>query len=111
MTATQTRQIEFITALSLPKDSLKYLDEIASQLEEAVRDVVKFHPKVVAYLAQPVADLGEVHIGFRFDDVDPDEVDEWAEDLLAESIEAFKKSSDSGNAKNVKREDTSFLVA
>lgn len=105
------RAAEFVATLGVPKDASLSMHEIAGRFEDALISVISMHPAVTEYFVQGFSEAHEVHIGLRFEDVDPDTIEDWARDLITETIDAFKQSGGLGRAANLRREDTGLVVA
>lgn len=110
MTHASVRTVEFVTALAVPAEVHDEAQRVAQRFDEAVQVALASHPAVVAYFVQAMEDRAEIHVGLRFEVANPDRVEDWAEDIIAESFQRFKQSGDLGPAANLRREDSSLVV-
>lgn len=85
--AVRTRNIELTTTVTFHAIEPHELAAFARKLASAMGTVVADYPAVVAFLMEPDTSTGDLNYGLRFKAVDPQFVEDMADEILEKSVE------------------------
>lgn len=85
--AVGTRNFELTTTVTFHTIEAHELESFARKLASAVGAVVSDYPAVVAFLVEPDASTGDLNYGLRFKAVDPQFVEDMADEILEKAVE------------------------
>lgn len=111
MTDPVSEKVEYVAALELPNHAISNLDVVLSRLTVAVEEAIADSPAVTAYFVQHMSGSNEIHVGLRFEDVKSDLVEDWADEIMRDTFVIFRRGGGLGAAANLRREDSTLVVA
>ena len=85
--AVHTRNFELTTTVTFHSIESHELEAFARNLARAVGTVLADYPAVVAFLVEPDMSTGDLNYGLRFNAVDPEFVDDMANEILDRAVQ------------------------
>lgn len=89
MSAVQTRTFELMSTVTFHGISADAITPFSEKLARAVGQVISEFPAIVAFLVEPDVKTGDINFGLRFQVIDPDVADDWADEVLEKAVQTI----------------------
>lgn len=109
MTAVKARGFELTATVTFHAVGRDEIEGFAKKLSSAVGAVLQDFPQIDAFLVEPDLATGDINYGLRFAGVDPQYIDEMADEVLEKAVDLVAER-DGDSPMEAEREESVLVL-
>jgi hypothetical protein len=103
------KRFELTASISVDGVTAENISDYCQRLDSAIAESISQHPGITAYFVQPDVELVEMRVGFRFESVRREFIEDLAGEVLSQAVSIAAKST--GHGENAVREESTLIPA